>query len=247
MPVTQELSPRERILDTTLALLARGGRSAVTTRAVSAGADVQPQTIYRQFGDMEGLLTEATDQGFRDYLASKSARPRRSDPVDDLRDGWDLHVEFGLHHPALYLLMYGEPDTPRELAAADAAAGILRSLVDAVARAGMLGVDVETAVDMIQSTGVGVVITLIGAPPAPGDTSVSDSVREAVLAAVVTPPGTADVEPGRAGDAARPAASASALRASLDPRAAGLTPGEALLLDELLARIAGSGRRDSRS
>jgi AcrR family transcriptional regulator len=37
-------------------LLATGGRNAVTTRAVSATAGVQPPTIYRQFGDMQGLL-----------------------------------------------------------------------------------------------------------------------------------------------------------------------------------------------
>ena len=35
---------------------ADGGRGAVTTRAVSAAARVQPPTIYRQFGDMRGLL-----------------------------------------------------------------------------------------------------------------------------------------------------------------------------------------------
>ena len=35
-------------------------------------------------------------------------------PLADLRAGWDLHVEFGLSHPAIYLLMYASLD-PAEI------------------------------------------------------------------------------------------------------------------------------------
>ena len=38
-------------------LLNDGGREAVSTRAVAAAAGVQPPTIYRQYGDMQGLLS----------------------------------------------------------------------------------------------------------------------------------------------------------------------------------------------
>lgn len=227
-------STRERILRATMELLAGEGRSAVSTRAISAAAGVQPQTIYRQFGDMHGLLDQAAAEGFGRYLASKTSRPRRSDPVDDLRDGWDLHVEFGLQHPALYLLMYGDPDQPRGSAPASQTAAILGELVDAVARAGRLRLDRETAVAMIQSTGVGVVITLIASPEPRRDAlDLSAHVREAVLDAVTTPSGALAVDDGNAALAPR----AAALRAALAGTPAPLTPGELLLLDELLAKL----------
>ncbi len=40
--------------------------------------------------------------GFESYLAGKHALGETADPVDDLRRGWDLHVEFGLSQPAFY-------------------------------------------------------------------------------------------------------------------------------------------------
>lgn len=231
-PETQ--TPRGRILRAAGDLLATEGRRSVTTRAVSGAADVQPQTIYRQFGDMDGLLAAAANEGFRSYLASKSSRPRKTAPVDDLRDGWDLHVDFGLQNPALYLLMYAEPDTDRELAAAAETAAILRELVAAVARAGLLRMDAESAVAMINATGIGVVMTLIGAADGATYDALSARVREAVLRAILVEdaPGMDDV--GRDVSAA---AHAAGLRATLGGSGSDLTAGEALLLDELLARV----------
>ena len=52
----QKPDARARILRAATELLATGGRDAVTTRAVSAAAGVQPPTIYRHFGDMQGLF-----------------------------------------------------------------------------------------------------------------------------------------------------------------------------------------------
>jgi len=90
---------RERIVETAAELLARGGREAVTTRAVATAAGVQPPTIYRLFGDKVGLLDAVTEHGFRAYLADKGVAS--ADPVADLRSGWDLHVGFGLANPAV--------------------------------------------------------------------------------------------------------------------------------------------------
>jgi AcrR family transcriptional regulator len=233
-------STHDRILRATVELLASEGRNGVSTRAVSATAGVQPQTIYRQFGDMNGLLAEAAAEGFRRYLTSKSSRPKRADPVDDLRDGWDLHVEFGVQHPALYLLMYGEPVHSHGSAAASQAAAILRELVDAVARAGRLRIDIETAVAMIQSTGVGVVISLIESTVSnQAAADLSAQVREAVLGAIITQRTAKRTDDPALTDAA---AHASALRASLPRVPTSLSPGELLLLDELLTRISTANR-----
>src|SRR5690242_8402503 len=99
---------RERIVAAAARLLAEGGTDAVSTRAVSAAAGVQPPTIYRLFSDKQGLLDAVVAHGFTAYLTSKSALEPTADPVEDLRAGWDLHVGLGLANPALYALMYGQ-------------------------------------------------------------------------------------------------------------------------------------------
>src|SRR5947209_10691761 len=98
------MSPRERpdararILRAAAELLATGGRNAVTTRAVSAAAGVQPPTIYRHFGDMQGLFDVVARETLAVYAQEKAARPPTDDPVEDLRRGWDLHIEIGRAH-----------------------------------------------------------------------------------------------------------------------------------------------------
>src|ERR687892_105778 len=83
---------RSRIVRAAAGFLAEGGREAVSTRAVAAAAGVQAPTIYRQFGDMRGLLDEVASYGFSTYLRDKTRRKQAEDPVEDLRQGWDLHV-----------------------------------------------------------------------------------------------------------------------------------------------------------
>ena len=90
-------------------LLATGGRSAVTTRAVSAAAGVQPPTIYRHFGDMQGLLDVAARETLAVHVREQATRALTNDPVDDLRRGWDLHIAFGLAHPDAFALLYSAP------------------------------------------------------------------------------------------------------------------------------------------
>ena len=154
---------RDRIVRAATGLLAEGGRAAVSTRAVAAAAGVQAPTIYRQFGDMQGLLDEVASHGFSAYVRDKKSREQAEDPVEDLRWGWDLHVEFGLANPALYTLMYGNPRAGTTPTAALESEEILQGLVRRVAEAGRLSVSVERASGMIHAAGMGVVLSLIGA------------------------------------------------------------------------------------
>lgn len=221
---------RQRIIDAATGLLQSHGRDAVTTRAVSAAAGVQPPTIYRLFTDMSGLLNAVTSDGFDAYLARKHGQVLTDDPVEDLRTGWDLHVEFGLEHPAHYLLMYGQPAPGRQVAAAQRATQRLHVLVGRIAEAGRLAVSVKTGAEMIHAAGVGVTLTLIGTAPEDRDSDLSRRLRDATVNAIT---GTAPVEPRSYTQRA------AGLKATLDT--AGRTPftaGERALLDELLDRLA---------
>ena len=102
-------SHRARIITAAARLLAESGREAVSTRAVSAAVGVQAPTLYRLFGDKQGLLDAVAADGFAAYLDEKADLTPSGDPIEDLRAAWELHIGFGLANPALYALMYGEP------------------------------------------------------------------------------------------------------------------------------------------
>ncbi|MCA2214277.1 TetR/AcrR family transcriptional regulator [Jidongwangia harbinensis] len=223
---------RERIVETAAALLTAGGRDAVSTRAVSAAAGVQAPTIYRIFGDKQGLLDAVGNHGFAVYLRAKTGQPPGDDPVDDLRRGWDLHVGFGLAYPAFYTLIYGEPRPGAESPAARDSLAVLAGIVRRIAAAGRLRVSEDRAVHLVHSAGSGLTFTLIAVPPEERDPALSALARESVIAAVTTgPPSTAGG--GTVG-------SAVALRAVLSDVTT-LSASERALLGEWLQRIATAG------
>jgi len=223
---------RERIVETAAELLARGGREAVTTRAVATAAGVQPPTIYRLFGDKVGLLDAVTEHGFQAYLADKGVAS--ADPIADLRAGWDLHVGFGLANPGLYALMYGDPRPGAASPAATRATAMLRALVRRIAEVGRLRVAEEQAVHLVHATACGCVLTLLATAEVDRDPALSGLAREAALAAVIAD-APAVATPG-------PVGAAVALRAALADTDV-VTDGERGLLSEWLDRIAAAGAR----
>ncbi len=226
---------KERIVAAALELLTDGGPDAVSTRAVSAAAGVQAPTIYRLFGDKQGLLDAAASQGFRSYLASKTGREPTDDPVQDLRDGWDSHVELGLANPALYVLMYertraGASSSPAAAAAAD----VLARHIARIARAGRLRIPQERAVTLVHAAGRGTTLALIDAPEDRRDPMLSPTARDAIIAAITTDAPVVEL-PG-------PVPAAIALGAAL-PDLETLTAAEQGLLREWLDRIVHSPQR----
>ncbi|MEU4248789.1 TetR/AcrR family transcriptional regulator [Amycolatopsis sp. NPDC026612] len=220
---------RERILRAAAALLAAEGRDALSTRAVSLAAGVQPPALYRLFGDKDGLLDAVAAYGFDEYLTSKRAMGSTGDAVEDLRRGWDLHIEFGVSRPEFYVLMYGDARPGRTSPAGREAEAMLHGIVERVAAAGRLRMSVERAARLVHATGMGVVLSLIATPVAERDPDLSETAREIVLGRILTgaaEPAGSDL-PGRA----------IALRAGLEGVAV-LTPAERVLLAEWLDRIA---------
>lgn len=223
---------KERVLAVAAGLLEDGGREALSTRAVAAAAGIQAPTLYRLFGDKQGLLDAVAERGFARYLADKRDAAATDDPVEALRAGWDAHVEFGLSRPAYYLLVYAEP-RPTHSSAAEVATEILRGLVESVAAAGRLRLSVERAVAIIEAAGTGVVLKLLSTPPAERDPELSAVMREAILSSI------SDYPPAVNGPDAGIAVTAVTLAQALRENGSGaaLTPPELALMLQWLDRM----------
>ncbi|MEV8597785.1 TetR/AcrR family transcriptional regulator [Streptomyces sp. NPDC052013] len=219
---------RQRVIEAAIGLLTRGGRDAVTTRAVADAAGLQPPAIYRLFGDKDGLLDAVAEHGFAAFLATKHVDPDPQDPIEDLRAGWDVAVEFGLANPALYTLMYAEP-TKTTSAAFKAGMEILMRRIRRLAARGWLRVDEELAAQLIHATARGAVLTWLSLPEERRDPALLATLRETMIAAVTNEqPAVQD---------AGPAGAARALRAAL-PDQTTLSGAEQRLLREWLDRLA---------
>jgi AcrR family transcriptional regulator len=218
---------RGRIIAAAKTLIAEGGAEAATTRAVASKAKVQAPTIYRLFGDKDGLLRAAAEAVFADYVGRKNTPASQDDPVLALADGWDAHVAFGITHPAVFKLIQSDPEGPASPAAA-AGLTVLRDRVHYVAKVGRLRVSEEHAASLLHATATGVILTSLHMSEVERS-SLSASARDSVFATIL--------EQAEGSPPASAAAAASGLRARLE-HVFDLTPGERLLMDELLRRIA---------
>ncbi|MET8876979.1 TetR/AcrR family transcriptional regulator [Nocardia sp. NPDC004604] len=222
---------RQRVVEAAINLLMRGGRDAVTTRAVADAAGLQPPAIYRLFGDKDGLLDAVAAHGFAAFLATKHVDPEPPDPIEDLRAGWDVAVEFGLANPALFTLMYTEPARTTS-AAFKAGMEILMGRIRRLAAGGWLRVDEELAAQIIHATARGAVLTWLSLPQNQRNPALLTTLRESMVAAVTNQqPAVQD---------SGPAGAARALRAAL-PEQTNLTSAEQRLLREWLNRLAADG------
>lgn len=134
------------ILDAALTVLEAQGPGGLTTRAVCEAAGVKSPTLYHYFGDKDGLERALVRRGLADFMRRKQQATGADDPLEQLRAGWDVALEFALKRPALYALLALHVRTQPSLVA-DAYAlmqarvqrlvdmGRLRGPVDAAARA----------------------------------------------------------------------------------------------------------------
>ncbi|HVV24079.1 MAG TPA: TetR/AcrR family transcriptional regulator [Pseudonocardiaceae bacterium] len=216
---------REQLIDAAARLLTTSDEEP-STRAILAAAGVAAPTLYHHFGDKKGLFDAVVAKGFEQYLARDRENRAADDPVDDLRQGWDTHVGFGIANPAFYTLMYGPRRGAGPPPSADGARRVLVDRVERVARAGRLRLPVAEAADVFDAARVGVTLTLIGGG---GSDVLSERTRDAVLGAVTTDPATLP-----AGAAPLAVALHTALAAERGP----FSDAEHSLLREWLARLA---------
>ncbi|WP_224386373.1 TetR/AcrR family transcriptional regulator [Pseudonocardia sp. ICBG1293] len=225
-----ELGTRDRLLHAAADLIAASPGESVPLRAICDAAGVRLPTLYHFFGSKEGLLDAVVEHGFARYLAAKEAQESSGDPIQDIRDGWDAHVAFGIGHPGFYALMYGQVTPGRRPAAQDGPAAALLALTREAHRRGRLTVDPERAAAHVLAANVGVTLRqIITARPDPG---LSADMREATLAAVTGGQGSPGVQ--------RPADAAAALLALPDDNDVLGVP-ETVLLKKWLADLARRG------
>lgn len=235
----QREETRARIVEVAGSMLRELGAAAVTTRAVADGAGVQAPTIYRLFGDKDGLLEAVAEHAMTTFAAVKAdavraARDGRTDPVDDLRAGWSMTIGFGLANPHLFVLL-SDPERGRRSAAARAGTALLAERIQRVAEAGRLAVPERRAVELVHAAGTGAVLAVLAAPVDERDPSLADDVLDAVLGRILVPSASTTDDGGTGGDAVTSAA--ITLRAAA-PRLDRLSAAERTMLAEWLDRIA---------
>ncbi len=223
---------RARIIGVAARLLREQGPAAVTTRGVAEGAGIQAPTIYRLFGDKDGLLEAVAEHVMATYVAAKAAAVEAAsadglDPLVDLRTGWQTQIDFGIANPDLFRLL-SDPSRVATSPAAESGRRILESRIHRVAETGRLRVSEQRAVGLVQAAGIGAIQTLLATPPEKRDLGLVEDLYEAIQRQILTDvPERADSETTAATVAVR----AFALRLDM------LSEAERQLLAEWLDRV----------
>lgn len=183
-------STRSTIIAVAARLLQEQGPAAVTTRGVAEGAGVQAPTIYRLFGDKDGLLDAVAEHVMATYVSAKTALVEAApaddiDPLDDLRAGWGMQIDFGVANPTLFGLI-SDPGRGSRSPAAQAGKRILEARLHRIAVTGRLRVSEQRAVDLIHAAGTGTVLTILSTPPEQRDPGLPDDMYGAVLRQILT-------------------------------------------------------------
>src|SRR5580693_3200201 len=216
------MTVRTSIIETAAGLLAQSADTDVSTRAVCDAAGVTAPTLYHHFGDKDGLLAAVV----HDHVA------------DDIRAGWDNHLEFARENPSFYKLMWS-PAVAANSGAVREAYQMLYDRLELGAGRGQLRMSVEAASRMVLSATTGAALSLISQPDLYGDGTFATQLREAVIAWITVPPGT----PSSAHDPEREAeptiaSAAATLSSRLTAEDTPLTGPEMALMQQWLTTLA---------
>lgn len=227
-----DLQARDRLLLAAAQLLDEAGGGPVSTRQITERAGVQAPTLYHHFGSKQALLDAVVSHGFRQFLRQR--RLAGGDPIDDIRQGWDSHVAFGLEFPSAYVHIYGNVKIGVPCGVHAEVRAMLLETLEPAAELGRLLVPATKAADDILAASSGVTLALIQQPPDARDLDLSARVRDSVLYAIAGDDGLTAPADGRRSLSA----ALSAVSAAVDRGVGALTSGETALMRELLERLA---------
>jgi AcrR family transcriptional regulator len=225
------ISGRTKLLNAARTLLTAQPELEPSTRDLYEAAGVAAPTLYHHFGTKEGLLDVVVEQAFGEYVERKRGMVRSGDLIADFVAGWELHVEFGVANPVLYALMYAPARTSSAAAAADE---LLRVGLQRMDDAGVLRIDVDTAVTMTTGMAVGCVSQL-NRLRRPTSDPAAIATRDALVAALTGSP-----PPAPTAATSTTAGAAQFLIDEVAARDAQFTPAEAALFTQWLHHIAGA-------
>jgi AcrR family transcriptional regulator len=236
---------KTRILETAAELVARSPNADISTRAVCDAAGVTPPTLYHYFGDKEGLLAAVIDYGSTAFLESKrmAAVVIHEHVADDIRVGWDNHLEFARENPNFYKLMWAPGAPAANNSTVGEAFRILNERLEHGASKGQLRVSVESGTRVVLSAVTGAALAAIYQPELFNDPSYAHELREAVIAAVTFPPAATTSNDLVGEDEPTIAAAAATLKQQLavENEHSALTTPERALMEQWLTTLANPG------
>ncbi|NII09494.1 TetR/AcrR family transcriptional regulator [Oleiagrimonas sp. C23AA] len=143
------MNMRAALLTAALKVLENEGEARFSTRAVCHLAKVTAPTLYHHYGSADGLLSAAMTEAFSQFLASKKAAAKSSDPVVALREGWDDYVRFAAARPRIYAAMMSRVLQGAQIPAAQQAFALLLERISTIQDEGRLALEVEVAADLM--------------------------------------------------------------------------------------------------
>jgi AcrR family transcriptional regulator len=236
MTGTQVETPvRDRLLLAGAQLMEQAGSADVSTRAVCDLAGVQAPTLYHHFGSKEGLLDAVVSHGFRQFLSQGGEQiSAPTDPIEVIRQGWDIHVQFGVQHPAFYAYIYGRVERGKRCGVVAEMEAMLLHALEPAARQGRLTVPPADAAAEVLAASSGVILTLITDSADEIDLRLSARVRDAILDSITT----GGTNRKRTSVKVTVASAAIALNSALEDAPPVLSDTEAALLQVWLDRLA---------
>jgi AcrR family transcriptional regulator len=179
---------RTRILEAAADLLTRSTDGDVSIRDVCDAAGVTAPTLYHHFGDKDGLLVAVIDFGWAAFLDSKPivAGVIHQHVADDVRAGWDNHIEFARENPNVYRLMWSAAGTAGGAAFREAYQ-MLHDRLDLGATCGQLRVSADIAAQTVMAAVTGAALSLISKPELFGAATFVTQLREAVISSITVP------------------------------------------------------------
>src|SRR4029077_1360038 len=97
---------KAEILGAAWELVRAEGLAALNLRDLAAKVGMQPPSLYSYFDSKHAIYDAMFLQGNMELLARYEALPESTDPVEALRAGGRLFVEFGVEDPARAMLLF---------------------------------------------------------------------------------------------------------------------------------------------
>lgn len=182
------MDTRAALLAAALKVLEEEGEAQFSTRSVCAIANVTAPTLYHHYGSADGLLSAAIAEAFAQFLESKRAAVKSTDPMIALRQGWNDYVRFAAARPRLYAAMISRVLDGATIPAAEQAFALLIERIAAIAFKGRLALTVEAAADLMWASAnaaslLHVTANLRKAPPP--SSAVLEQTRENAMRAIL--------------------------------------------------------------